>query len=144
MSCTPIKSWNPRLKPGMRSFSLHRITCSGECCKARAAAISYTWDGGNRMTRADDSIAGTISRSYDGLDRLTQEQTPSGSVGYTYDNADRRATMAVTGQSTVNYADDNANRLSGITQGTSSVGFAGARPECSQLPTIFPGGGTVP
>jgi len=96
------------------------------------STIGYTWDGGDRMTQAVDSIAGPITKSYDGLDQLTQEQTPQGTVSYTYDNADRRATMAVTGQSSVNYSYDNANRLSGITQGSAGVSFAGACPECSR------------
>ncbi len=60
-------------------------------------------------------------RAYDGLDDLTEEQTPQGAVSYTYDNAGRRLTMAVPGQSQTSYAWDNANRLTGITQGTTSV-----------------------
>ncbi len=75
------------------------------------------------MTKAVDSIAGTITRAYDGLDRLTSETTSQGSVGYTYDNAGRRQTMTVPGQSTINYAWDNANRLTGITQGSTAVGL---------------------
>jgi len=63
----------------------------------------------------------TITRAYDGLDRLTQEVTAQGTVNYTYDNASRRATMTVVGQSQVVYTYDNANRLTTITQGTSNV-----------------------
>jgi RHS repeat-associated protein len=70
-----------------------------------------------------DSIAGTVNRSYDLLDRVTQETTPQGSVSYGYDNAGRRTSMTVAGQAAVSYAWDNANRLTGITQGSSSVGF---------------------
>lgn len=62
----------------------------------------------------------TITRAYDGLDRLTQEVTAQGTVNYTYDNASRRATMTVVGQTQVVYTYDNANRLTNIQQGTSN------------------------
>ena len=39
-----------------------------------------TYDAGNRVTQIVDSINGTITRGYDGLDRLTSETTPQGSV----------------------------------------------------------------
>ncbi len=71
-----------------------------------------------------DSIAGTIARTYDGLDDLTDEQTPPGEVSYGYDNARRRTSMTVVGQpAAASYAWDNANRLTGITQGSASVAF---------------------
>ena len=70
-----------------------------------------------------DSITGTITRGYDGLDRLTSDATPQGTVTYTYDNAGRRASLTVPGQSVVNYTFDNANRLTQIAQGTTTVGF---------------------
>ena len=38
--------------------------------------INYAWDGGDRLTQAVDSTAGTISRTYDGLDDLLSETTP--------------------------------------------------------------------
>ena len=69
-----------------------------------------------------DSIAGTINRQYgDGLDDLTDEQTPQGEVAYQYDLARRRQSMTVVGQTQVSYGWDNANRLTGITQGTTSI-----------------------
>ncbi len=76
------------------------------------------------MTQVVDSIAGTIQRAYDGLDDLTEEQTPQGAVTYTYDLAGRRLSMAAASQATVKYAWDNADRLTGITQGTTSVSFS--------------------
>jgi RHS repeat-associated protein len=85
------------------------------------STISYTFDGGDRLTKAVDSITGTISRGFDGLDRLTSETSPQGSVSYTIDAAGRRATMTVAGQAAVNYSFDNANRLTQIAQGTSTV-----------------------
>jgi RHS repeat-associated protein len=87
------------------------------------STINYTWDAGNRLTQAADSIAGAITRVPDLLDRLTSETTAQGSITYGYDNGSRRTTMQVTGQPQVSYAWDNANRLTGITQGGSSVGI---------------------
>lgn len=89
-------------------------------------STSYTYDAGNRLTQIQEKDAGntvtaTITRTYDGLDRLTQEVTAQGTLTYTYDNASRRATMTVAGQSTVNYTYDNANRLTQITQGANLV-----------------------
>jgi len=91
---------------------------------AYQSTISYTWDGGDRLTQVVDSIAGTIARTYDGLDDLTDEQTANGEVSYGYDNARRRTAMTVVGQpAAASYAWDSANRLTGITQGSASVSF---------------------
>jgi len=87
------------------------------------STTTYAYDQGNRLTQVVDSIAGTITRTYDGLDRLTSETTPQGSVSYTYDAASRRSTMTVAGQPTINYSYDDANRLTQITQGSSVVSF---------------------
>ena len=70
-----------------------------------------------------DSIGGTVTRSYDSLDRLISETTPQGTVSYTYDAAGRRLTVQVASQSQVSCAYDNANRLIGITQGSASLSF---------------------
>ena len=88
------------------------------------STITYTFDAGNRLTKAVDSVTGTITRGYDGLDRLTSETTPQGTVSYTYDAASRRQTSTVTGQTVVNYTFDNANRLTKIAQGAAAVQFA--------------------
>jgi RHS repeat-associated protein len=95
----------------------------GQSGSSYESTISYSWDGGNRLTGATDSIAGAITRVPDLLDRLTSETTAQGSITYGYDNGSRRTTMQVTGQPQVSYAWDNANRLTGITQGGSSVGI---------------------
>ncbi len=89
-------------------------------------STNYTYDAGNRVTQVQEKNSGgtvtaTITRAYDGLDRLTQEVTAQGTVTYTYDNASRRATMTVAGQPTVTYTYDNANRLTQITQGANLV-----------------------
>ncbi|UVT15731.1 MAG: RHS repeat protein [Nitrospira sp.] len=89
-------------------------------------STNYTYDAGNRITQVQEknsvgTVAATITRAYDGLDRLTQEVTPQGQIDYTYDNASRRATMTVAGQPQVTYTYDNANRLTGITQNANTV-----------------------
>lgn len=66
-------------------------------------------------------VSGTITRGYDGLDRLTSETTPQGSVSYSYDAASRRTKMTVAGQADVIYGYNNDNRLTGITQGSATV-----------------------
>ena len=89
-------------------------------------STNYTYDAGNRVTQIQEKDAGgtvtaTITRIYDGLDRLTQEVTAQGTVNYGYDNASRRTSMTVAGQTAVTYTYDNANRLTTIQQGTSTV-----------------------
>ena len=87
--------------------------------------ITYSYDAGNRLTQAVDSVAGTITRQYDNrFDSVTQEVTPQGQIDYTYDASGRRATMTVAGQSAVGYTFDNANRLTQIAQGSNTVGLA--------------------
>lgn len=88
------------------------------------STISYGFDAGNRLTQSVDSVTGTITRSYDGLDDLLSESTPQGSVSYSYDSARRRTGMTVAGQPIVNYSYDAANRLASITRGTSTVSLA--------------------
>jgi YD repeat-containing protein len=73
--------------------------------------------------QAVDSIAGTVTFGYDGLDRLTAESNPRGSLSYTYDNGSRRSSMTVAGQSAVNYTYDDADRLTQITAGSSIAAF---------------------
>ncbi|WP_427308981.1 RHS repeat-associated core domain-containing protein [Cupriavidus sp. H39] len=87
------------------------------------ATATYTFDAGNRLTQLADSAGGSLTRSYDGLDRLTGETTPQGSVSYGYDAAGRRTSFQVAGQAAISYAYDNANRVTGITQGSAQVGF---------------------
>jgi RHS repeat-associated protein len=79
------------------------------------------YDAGDRLRQIVDSVAGTITRDYDLLDRLTLEITPEGSISYTYFVDGRRETMAVAGQPTVTYGYDDAHRLTSITQGESIV-----------------------
>ncbi len=62
----------------------------------------WTYDAGNRVTlieelSATNAVLSTIGRSWDGLDRLTQEVTPQGTINYAYDKAHRRTAQTVTG-----------------------------------------------
>jgi RHS repeat-associated protein len=88
------------------------------------STISYAWDAGNRMTDAIDSVSGTIHRSFDGLNRLLQEQSAQGQIDYTYFANGLRQTMTVQGRPSVSYTYDSADRLSQISQGSANVGFA--------------------
>jgi RHS repeat-associated protein len=90
---------------------------------ADGSTLAWTWDLGGRLTQLQDSIGGTTTRAYDGLDRLTSETTPQGTVSYTYDTAGRRLTMQAASQAQVSYTYDNANRLTGISQGSTSLSF---------------------
>jgi len=91
---------------------------------ADGSTITPTFDAGNRLTTVVDSVSGTITRSYDGFDRLTQEQTPQGTVSYGYDPAGRRTTMNPGSQSQIGYTYDDADRLTQIAQGSETVGFS--------------------
>src|SRR3989442_1849860 len=88
---------------------------------ADGATMTYTWDAGNALRQITDSQSGTITRTYDLLDQLTEETPPQGSISYTYGAAGRRTSMTVAGQPAVTYAYDNANRLLTITQGSNVV-----------------------
>ena len=84
---------------------------------------TYLYDGGNRLTSIVDSQNGTVLRTFDGLNRLTEETTPQGSISYSYDAAGRRMTALVNGQAVTAYTYDNANRMTGLTQGSTQVGI---------------------
>jgi RHS repeat-associated protein len=86
-----------------------------------ANSASYTFDGGNRLKTIVDSLAGTISRNYDGLDDLNYESNPQGTLNYVFDSARRRTSLTVTGQTQVQYGYDAASHLQQIAQGTAAV-----------------------
>ena len=101
------------------------------------STVTLAYDGGDRLTRVDDTASGTITLGYDDLDRLVSEATPQGSVAYAYDAARRRTGMTVAGQQPVAYGYDNANRLTSLTQGASVVNFTyddANRPASLRLP----------
>jgi len=79
-----------------------------------------------------------LANVYDGVNRLTSEQTAvngqTTTTAYTYDNANNRASRTITdanGVTTANYTYDAANRLTGYTEGakTETYGYdnAGSR-----------------
>ena len=39
------------------------------------STVSYTYDEGNRLTKAVDSLGGTSMRGYDGLDRSASDSS---------------------------------------------------------------------
>jgi RHS repeat-associated protein len=88
------------------------------------SAVTHTYDAGDRLTKAVDTKAGTVTYTHDGLDRILSEVTPQGAISYTYDAAGRRTGMSASGQPAVTYTYDDANRVTGITQGTDSVGLS--------------------
>ena len=88
-----------------------------------ASSITYGYDAGNRLRTAVDSIAGSYTRNYDDLDRLTSDVSPQGQVSYTHDDADRRATMTVASQPPTSYLFDDADRLTQVTNATQQVGY---------------------
>ncbi len=63
------------------------------------------------MIQAVDSLSGSVTRSFDGLNRLTQEVSPQGTVDYTFYANGLRESMTVQGQSPVSYSYDDGNRL---------------------------------
>lgn len=109
--------------PRAKENAVLALAVAGKSQRQIAEQVGINRDAGNRLTQAVDSIAGTITRGFDGLDRLTSEATPQGSVSYTFDSAGRRQTMTVAGQSTVIYAFDGANKLTQVGQDSTSVQF---------------------
>ena len=100
----------------------------------------YTFDAAQRITQAQEFAAGnptalqTITRSYDNLDRLTQEQSGLGTVSYGWNNIDQRTSLTLPGQAGIAYTWDAAGRLTQIQQGSGgtakTIGFtydAGSR-----------------
>lgn len=86
------------------------------------STVSYTYDIANRMTTAVDSKAGTITRAWDDLDRLSSDKEPKnttttlGTVTYGYDNVGNTTSMQAcpptgTCDPVVNYTYDGVNNL---------------------------------
>ena len=77
----------------------------------------------DRTTRLVDSASGTITRTYDGLDRVTSETTAQGAVSYAYDAASRRTGLTIAGSPPASYAYgyDAADRPTSLVQGTAAV-----------------------
>ncbi|WP_426700906.1 RHS repeat-associated core domain-containing protein [Rhodanobacter sp. Col0626] len=88
-----------------------------------STVTATTYDAGNRLTLLTDSANGTVTHSYDDLDRLTGETSPQGSVVYTYYANGQRQSMTAASQAVVNYTYDAGDRLQTLSQGSDTVGF---------------------
>ncbi|HSE15991.1 MAG TPA: RHS repeat-associated core domain-containing protein [Pyrinomonadaceae bacterium] len=110
--------------------ALHRIVFIGYGTVGSGPSATYestitnNYDAAGHLASTVDSVAGTITLTYDNLDRLTSEITPQGTVTYGYDAAGRQTSMTVTGQTAVTYTYDDAGRLTQITQGTATATIA--------------------
>ena len=91
----------------------------------------YTYDLAGRVDyvgeyAADNSLLSYIDDTYNdfgcstcsgrGLDRISKEVTPLGTIDYTYDKVGRRLSMTVAGQNVVNYVYDAAGKMTSISQ----------------------------
>ncbi len=85
------------------------------------STVGYTWDAGDRLTQMVDSVGGTITRTFDGLDDMTEEVTTLSTVDYTFDAGRRRTSMTVSGQPEITYTWDNANRLTQIQEAAGAI-----------------------
>jgi RHS repeat-associated protein len=88
------------------------------------STISYRYDAAGRLLQALDSTGGTITRTFDDINRNMTETSPHGVITYAYDAAGKKSSMTLAGQPVVNYSYDNANRLTGIAQGATTVEFS--------------------
>lgn len=94
---------------------------------APGVEVAYTYGvaGSNLVTQAVQKLPGflgttntTVTRNYDGLDRLLKETFPSGSTSYTYYANGLRNTLTPTGQAQIIYCYDSVNRLTSIVSGS--------------------------
>jgi RHS repeat-associated protein len=99
---------------------------------ADGSTTTYTYDPVSRATEINDSVGGSIRYAYGTFgcaqgcaggqgDRVVLEQTPLGSISYTYDALGRRTSMTVAGQPTVSYQYDAVGQLTGVQQGGQTV-----------------------
>jgi RHS repeat-associated protein len=101
---------------------------------ADGSHTAYTYDEVGRLTTINDSVSGQIGYTYTNTgcsagcsggfeDKVAQETTPLGTVGYEYDALGRRTSMTVAGQTTVTYSYDANSHLTGIARGALSFGL---------------------
>ncbi len=88
---------------------------------ADGSTVNIQWDAGNRPKIITDSLNGIITETYDGLDRLIEEQSPQGKVVYKYNLTGPLVQMTVNSNPTISYTFDAAERLTKISQGSTSV-----------------------
>ncbi|WP_147459222.1 RHS repeat-associated core domain-containing protein [Saccharothrix variisporea] len=85
------------------------------------STVTYGYDAGNRLRTTTDTKAGAASVDYDAFDRVTAENTASGSVTYSYSPAERDRTVTVAGRAAVRHVYDSLGQLKEIRHGTSVV-----------------------
>ena len=108
---------------GLNRLVLAGFGASSCASTSYESTIAYSYDAAGRPTSIVDSVSGTMTPTFDGLDRLASLTTPQGSISYQYDAANREVAMAVRGQPPVTYSYEDAGRLTNIIQGTSSIGL---------------------
>ena len=81
------------------------------------STIKYTYDLGNRLTQVVDSASGTLGQSFNGLNELTSQTTPQGTVADTYNADGLPVTLTVNAQAPVTYSYDTDGELTGEKQG---------------------------
>ncbi|MEO8967311.1 MAG: RHS repeat-associated core domain-containing protein [Solirubrobacteraceae bacterium] len=78
-----------------------------------ASSISYIYDNNGNLTKQTDSLNGVSNYTYDAKNRITQEQLPGQTNGYTYDAADNLLTSASLAGS-ISYGYDPNNLIASV------------------------------
>jgi RHS repeat-associated protein len=103
-----------------------------------ASTVTNSHDLAGRLTKSVDSLTGTYSFTYDGLDDVLSQNSPQGTVRHTYDLDGQATSMTPPGQPVIKYSYDGANRRTKIVHGTSTVSFGygnlSSRPNTVSLP----------
>lgn len=115
-----IKSYTDR-KSQTTGYLFDALKRLSQTTYADGSDIIASYDTGNRITKLTDSADGIQQFAWNGLDELTQQVSPQGTVSYQYDAAGRRQWMTAGSQAQVTYTYDNANRLTGLAQGSTLV-----------------------
>jgi|CXWL01.1.fsa_nt_gi RHS repeat-associated protein len=84
---------------------------------ADSTSTTVAYDAVGNVTKLTDSLTGAIERSYDVLDRVTQEVSPQGIVSYSYDVLSRRLSMRANALQPVTYSYDANSQLTQVAQG---------------------------
>jgi len=113
---------------GFQYDFLNRLVKAGYGATSTTAPVyanttTYGYDLANRLTSVVDTIAGSISRTYDDrFDALKTETTPEGSVGYDYYANGLRKSLTPSGGTAIVYGYDNADRLTQVSQAAGTGG----------------------
>ncbi|GAB3788066.1 RHS repeat-associated core domain-containing protein [Dyella agri] len=108
-------------KSQLTQYSYDALGRLSQTTYADGSNVITTYDVGNRIIELNDSINGIQQFAWNGLNELTQQVSPQGTVSYQYDAAGRRQSMVAGVQAQVNYTYDNANRLTALAQGSTGL-----------------------